>query len=192
MTKPRTIEELQQWVFDHANDGLINGQSPFESGTYEYRQGIVPGDLYDAALLMGAVLSLNKSQIVTHSFLLFLSSEAFTLIQKDLVQVDSFGEARSEFRGYVPVEIYKLIQNFQMTTGLTNSEVMTISLEIFTTNCALCRIYDAKLKPIELAYGLEREEIEQKIFDGWRLAARQKRLKQSLDAGVLISDRKLS
>jgi hypothetical protein len=191
MTKPRTIEELQEWVFEHANDGLIDGSAPFESGTIEYRGGMVPGRLYDQALLLGASLSMNKSQIVTHAFLLFISCPTFNLITVGHLE-STTPDATTEFRGYVPSELYKIIENFQQLSGFTNKQVMTLSLEIFTQNCELCRTYEVQILGVEMDSGLTKPEIESKIFDGWRLAARQKRLKQSLDAGVLISDRKLS
>jgi hypothetical protein len=63
MAKPTTLEELRVWVASHAQDGIINGISTIAEGRSEFRNGMVPGDLYDKALLVSAPFGYSKSEI---------------------------------------------------------------------------------------------------------------------------------
>jgi hypothetical protein len=188
--KPTTIEQLEQWLIDHADDGKIDGQPVIETGSFEIRSGFVPGDLYDDALLKGAALSFNKSEIGINALIRFLSISVTTMIETGLLVMGEY-EAKTEFRVYVPVGLHGLVMKRKEELKLTNSQLMSLALTLFVTDPAINQLYQQYLKNLSSRSGLSVAEIEQKIFDYRRYQARVKRLELSRQRGEFVSDRKL-
>ncbi|HEY9610631.1 hypothetical protein [Allocoleopsis sp.] len=189
--KPNSIEELEQWLINHADDGKIEGQPVIETGTIEIRSGFVPGDLYDEALLRGAALSFNKSEIGINALIRFLSVNITNMIEAGVLKMGEY-EARTEFRAYIPTGLHNLVMRRKDQLGLSNSQIMTISLSLFVNDLAINELYQQYLDALSEKYGLSTNQIEQKIFDFRRYQARVKRLELSKAKGEFVSDRKIA
>jgi hypothetical protein len=189
--KPGTIEELEQWLEAHEDDGKINGERVIKTGTIEIRSGFVPGDLYDEALLVGAAFSFNKSDIGTHALLKFLSSPVTELIKSQLLQLCQY-EAKTEFRAYIPTSLHSLSMAARDKFGWNNSQLMTLALSLFVNDLGVKEVYEQFLDQIAEQSGLTTAEIQQKIFDCRRYEARVKRLELSRQRGEFVSDRKIA
>jgi hypothetical protein len=189
--KPNSIEELEIWISEHADDGHIEGSPVIETGTVEIRSGLVPGNLYDEALLRGAALSFNKSEIGIHSLMKFLSVNVSKMLGSGIIRMGDY-EAKTEFRAYIPTGLYNLVMKRKEQLGLSNSQLMTISLSLFVNDLAVQELYEQYLAMLSEKHGLTTNQIEQKIFDYRRLQARIKRLELSKAKGEFISDRKIA
>lgn len=189
--KPKTIEELEKWVAEHSDDGHIGNIPVIETGTVEIRSGFVPGNLYDEALLKGAPLSFNKSEIGTHALIKFLSVNISNMLESGIVQMGDY-EAKTEFRAYIPTGLHSLVMNRKEELGLSNSQLMTVALSLFVNDLAIKELYEQYLDMLSDKYELTTAQIEQKIFDYRRLQARIKRLELSKAKGELITDRKIA
>ena len=189
--KPQTLEELEQWVASHEDHGKINGEPIIQTGSVEVRSGLVPGDLYDEALLVGAAFSFNKSDIGTHALLKLLSSPMTELMQNKLIELGQY-EAKTEFRAYIPTSLYNLAMATKDRLSWNNSQLMTLALSLFVSDLGVKEVYQKFLNQITEASGLSAAEIEQKIFDCRRYEARVKRLELSRQKGEFVDDRKLS
>lgn len=189
--KPTSIEELEQWITEHSSDGHIDGTPVIETGTVEIRSGFVPGDLYDEALLKGAPLSFNKSEIGTHALMKFLSVNISKMLESGIVQMGDY-EARTEFRAYIPTGLHSLVMNRKEELRLSNSQLITIALSLFVNDLAIKELYEQYLHLLSEKSGLTPSQIEQKIFDYRRLQARIKRLELSKTKGEFITDRKIA
>ena len=188
--KPESLEELELWVQNHQEHGKINGEPLARVGKIEIRGGLVSGGLYNKALLLGAALSLNKSEIGTLAFTLFLSGILPKLFQKGFLDL-GYLEATTEFRAYIPINIYNLALEKKEEMGWNNSQLVSVGLLCFVNNEGILALYQQFIQKISLESGLSHEEIQQKIFDSWRYNSRVKRLNLSKEKGEFISDRKL-
>lgn len=189
--KPNSIEELEQWLVNHADDGKIDGQPVIETGTIEIRSGFVPGDLYDEALLRGAALSFNKSEIGINALIRFLSVNVTKMLETGVLKIGEY-EARTEFRCYIPTGLHNLVMRRKEQLGLSNSQIMAISLSLFVNDLAINELYEQYLDSLSDKYGVTTSQIEQKIFDYRRYQARVKRLELSRAKGAFVSDRKIA
>ncbi len=189
--RPQSIEELEQWLELHRDDGKINGEPIIKTGTIEIRSGFVPGDLYDEALLVGAAFSFTKSSIGTHALLKFLASPVTELMQSKLIELASY-EAKTEFRAYIPTSLYNLAIAARDGFGWNNSQLMTLALSLFVSDLGIKEVYQRFLDQISDQSGLATAEIEQRIFDCRRYEAREKRLELSRQQGQFIGDRKIA
>lgn len=189
--KPQTIEELEQWVTEHADHGKIDGKPIIQTGTIEIRSGFVPGNLYDEALLIGAAFSFNKSDIGTHALLKFLASPITEMMLYKLVELGQY-EGKTEFRAYIPTSLHNLAMGIKDRLGWNNSQLMTIALSLFVADLGIKEVYQQFLDQISEQAGLTTAQIEQKIFDCRRYEARVKRLELSRQKSEFVSDLKLS
>jgi hypothetical protein len=191
MAKPKTIQELEQWIESHQDHGKINGEPIIKTGSVEMRSGFVPGDLYDKALLVGAAFSFSKTDIGTHAMLKFLSSPVKGLMKEKLIELGNY-EAKTEFRAYIPTSLYELVMHKRNELEWNNSQLMTLALSLFVNDLGIKEVYQQFLDQISAQSDLSSNQIEQKIFDCRRYEARVKRLELSRQKGEFVSDRKLS
>lgn len=189
--KPNSIEELEQWLVNHADDGKIEGQPVIETGTVEIRSGFVPGDLYDEALLRGAALSFNKSEIGINALIRFLSVNVTKMLEAGVLKMGEY-DARTEFRCYIPTGLHNLVMRRKEQLSLSNSQIMTIAISLFVNDLVINELYQQYLDALSEKHGLTTAQIEQKIFDFRRYQARAKRLELSKAKGEFISDRKIA
>jgi hypothetical protein len=190
--KPQTLEELEQWVSSHQDHGKINGEPAFSTGTTEFRYGMVPGDIYDLALLRGALLSFTKSDIGTYAFTRLASSPLIQIAEEYKLLVPGEFESKTEFRASIPNGLYELVQQKKESLGYSNSQVMTIALALFIYDPGITALYDKYVKGLAEKHSISVEKVQQKIFDLRRYQARVKRLELSRKKGKFVSDRKLS
>lgn len=190
--KPQTLEELEQWVATHQDHGKINGEDVFKTGTTEFRYGMVPGDIYDLALLRGAPLSFSKSDIGTYAFTRFASSPLIKIAEEYSLLVPGEFNAKTEFRAYIPTGLYDLVQQKKEKLGYSNSQLMTIALALFIYDPGITALYDDFIEGLAQKHSISVEDVQQKIFDFRRYQARVKRLELSRQRGEFVSDRKLS
>ncbi|NEP55979.1 MAG: hypothetical protein F6K31_03005 [Symploca sp. SIO2G7] len=190
--KPETLEKLEQWVSSRQDHGKINGEPAFKSGTTEFRYGMVPGDIYDLALLKGAPLSFSKSDIGTYALTRFASSPLIQIAEEYKLLVPGEFEGKTEFRASIPNGLYELVQQKKELLGYSNSQVMTIALALFIYDPGITALYDEYVKGLAEKHSISVEEVQQKIFDLRRYQARVKRLELSRKKGEFVSDRKLS
>jgi hypothetical protein len=190
--KPQTIEELEAWVTTHGDDGTINGEPIFKTGTTEFRSGMVPGDIYDLALLKGAPLSFTKSDIGTYAFTRLVSSPLMKIAEEYKLLVPGDFEGTTEFRAYIPTGLYDLVQQTKERLGYSKSQLMTTALALFIYDPGITGLYGEFLEQLAQKHGISVEEVEQKIFDRRRYQSRVKRLELSRQRGEFVSDRKLS
>lgn len=189
--RPQNIEELEQWIDAHQDDGKIDGQPVIQAGTIEFRSGFVPGNLYDEALLVGAAFSFSKSNIGTHSLLKFLASPLTEMLQSQLLELGQY-EPKTEFRAYIPTSLYNLAIATRDKLGWNNSHLMTVSLCLFVSDPGVKQAYQGFLTQVSEQSGLSATEVEQKIFDRRRYEARVKRLELSRQRGEFVGDRKIA
>lgn len=189
--KPETLQELEEWLESHQDHGKINGEPIIKTGSIEIRSGLVPENLYNEALLIGAAFSFSKSNIGTHALLKLLSSSVTEMMKDKMLELGSYGADR-EFRCYVPTSLHNLAMVAKEKLGFNNSQLMTLALSLFVNDLGIKEVYKQYLDQIATDAGLSTTEIEQKIFDCRRYEARVKRLELSRAKGEFMSDRKLS
>lgn len=189
---PQTLEELEQWVANRQDHGRINGEDAFKTGTTEFRYGMVPGEIYNLALLRGAPLSFTKSDIGTYAFTQFASSPLVQIAEQYKLLVPGEFEAKTEFRAYIPTGLYDLVQQKKEKLGYSNSQLMTVALALFIYDPGITALYEDFVKGLSERHSISIEEVQQKIFDFRRYQARVKRLELSRQQGEFVSDRKLS
>ena len=189
--KPQTLEELEAWVASHDDHGKINGQPVIKPGTVELRSAMIPGNLYDEALLIGAAFSFTKSDLGTHALFQLLASPITELMKDGLIELAT-QESKTEFRAYIPSRLYDLAMATKEELSLNNSQLMTLALSLFVSDLGVRRVYSRFLVQVSESSGLSPSEIEQKIFDCRRYEARVKRLELSRQRGEFVTDRKLS
>lgn len=191
MAKPTTIEELKQWIDEHKDDGVINGESVIADGRKEFRHGTVPGNLYDRALLMSAPLGYTKSEIAIIGATQLLSNAVLDGASAGVIAPADFTEG-TEFRAYLPQGLYTLVQRRKTELGWSNSQLMVMILTYFSHDPGIEKIYRQWAKELSESSGLSEAEIEQAVYDRRRYQARVKRYELSLQRGELVSDRKIA
>ena len=197
MSKFETVQELRDAIAANSQLGMIGGIPVIDSGSKEIRRGFIGKDLYNQALLIGATMNLNKSEI-GNSALLALRSACSSASRSQWVservservqKVEDLTDAREnrEFRYFVGNEIWQSLGS--IWANMSNSKVTQVALEVWIYSNSDYYQDWVMRKMKETA--LTQAEIEQAIFDKWKLEGWVKRLELSDRKGQLVKDKKL-
>lgn len=191
---PKTLEELRDWVESHHGVGAINGQSIVPSGTKEFTQGFVPGNLYDRALLYSVPFGYKKSDIViTGATRLLANAYLDSAVAGYAIDFASYTiDSGTEFRAYLPTGLYDLVQAKKRELNWTNSQMMTTILSYFVFDPGIEKIYRNWIAITIATLSCTEAEIEKAVWDRRRYQARVKRLELSERKGELVRDRKIA
>ena len=190
MTKFQSITELRLAIANNPDLGLIGGNPVISSSSKEIRRGFVTKNLYNQTLLIGGTMGFNKSDIGKAALLLLLQQWSSIKVADLVANTPDLGDAATnrEFRYFVGQEILGSLGSIM--TVLTTSQLTAIALTIW------CHFNDQyyqfwmQRKIVETQH--TQSQIEQAIFDKWKMEAWLKRLTASDRKGELVQDKKLS
>lgn len=189
--KPNSIEELKAWLAEHAADGRINDEAviKLKPERVEFRGGFINGELYDLLILRAAAFSYSKSDLMQHSFILFLEQTRSLPVK---LWKPTITNARSEYRGFLPGSLYETVMTTKENLGFSNADLLTVAGQMFVNSRLVDDLYHEFVYEITQKHNCSTSDVEQAIFDAARLKARKRRLAISTEKGEFINDAKIA
>lgn len=191
MPKPTSIDELKSWLAENADTGKINGELVIEPrpARIEFRGGIINGDLYDLLILRAAAFGYSKSDLLQHSFVLFLelTQRTPTPLSKPTIV-----NGRSEYRGFLAGSLYEAVMEVKENLQFTNADLLTVAGTMFVNSPLVVKRYTDFTNALVRKHKCTVCEIEQAIYGAAKLRARQRRLALSTETGEFVTDMKVA
>jgi len=190
MTRFQTITELRLAIANNPNLGLIGGNPVIDSSSKEIRKGFVTKALYNQTLLIGGTMGFNKSDIGKAALLLLQQQWSSMKVTGLIESTPDLGDETSnrEFRYFVGQEILDSLGSIPIV--LTNSQLTAIALTVWGQ--LNDQYYQSWMQRKIVKTQHTQSQIEQAIFDKWKMEAWLKRLTASDRKGELVQDKKLS
>jgi len=171
-------EKLKIWLEEHSSDGRINGEPIIADGYTELR-GYVHERDYNDALKLAAPWAGKKAFIAAHGIVLLAGRQPI-LTPYEINNLPNYSENDDEarfFRGRVSQGTLDILSDELASYGEpTPSQKVTIVLRHFIADSTIQRVYQAWIRKWLRETGLKVDEVEEIIYDYYRVDGAKKRL----------------